>query len=1132
MSSHGDSDDRRPPAAARRKGLNFAPQPLATHGKSRNANPSTEQERPLLPLEERRARVRQEHTKYAAKPQFAPTNDPFPSVSDLGATAEASNSFPVSQQQQQQQQQQRNHDRPKTQDTNDWRATMRAPAPPKRGTGSSDGRPGSSGGFTRRRRDDQDLLPNEVYDQFLVTRTTLGRFEFTPKPGFEHMTPPKAGPKPTATPTPKRERQPKKSSKKKKRSKVPEEIDPKIFEVDLDMYLDPPKKSSKVPEALDPETFELEPDMYLNPPDIVNGVANISVSDEISKAQVEGSSPAPIRQPRGPPSDQPATPAKQNRKSAHDTPHGKAPYFEEHIGHEAALEGVQQGKFYRGLLRISAKARNDAWISVITKEFNDDILLEGDAARNRALNGDDVVVEVTSKPSSDLTEREGRFADRYRGKVVCILERRPLERISGILHPPGYNVSQDKMTDDRTLIQRAQGKRYCLFDPTDTRIPFMEIHENDLPADMRGPNMAFNVLQKRKTIFAVRLLQWEAQRRFPHGAVVAELGGVGEIEAETAAILADCDVDTRDHPAAALADLPDMPWRISEEEIAKRRDFRTTRVVTIDPETARDLDDALSVKPLGNGKWEIGVHIADVSHFVKPDTKLDEIAQSRATTVYMVQRAIPMLPRLLCEELCSLNPAVDRLAFSVTWTLDADGKEVGPRWYGRSVIRSCVRFAYGQAQAVLDGKPWEEAVGKPVDGGHSQADVLSDLQVLLRMSKAMRQRRFAGGALTISAFKLNFRLNRDGLPQVAEVYELKDTNRLIEEFMLFANISVAERITDAFPAHALLRMHPEPKDRPLQQLVQYAAKLGIHLDTSSSHSLQEAFQDLAARAKDDPIVGILNNNAVRSMRRAEYICTGLHEDPDSWKHYALAVPLYTHFTSPIRRYADVVVHRLLQAAIDSVTDPGFEPEACESWAKNCNLRKENSRTAQERSSLLYLCAWVEQKCEQTGHVGPDDGMYVDAIVTAVLDRSVDIVIPSLALDKRIYYNASNLSLAQAIHNPQEEKVDLLWRTPTDRQNRIALRLKEAGDAKEKARPLARGEIRGEKDTSQKYVPGSDTTPTPDQQHPQQPPQAEEDLTPTVKTTLKALDKIVVWIRGDFSSSPCEIVAGFVSPVLQ
>lgn len=369
----------------------------------------------------------------------------------------------------------------------------------------------------------------------------------------------------------------------------------------------------------------------------------------------------------------------------------------------------------------------------------------------------------------------------------------------------------------------------------------------------------------------------------------------------------------------------------------------------------------------------------------------------------------------------------------------------------------------------------------------------------------MRKRRFDNGALTINAFKLNFRLDKNGVPGVAEVYQLKDANRLIEEFMLKANISVAEKIVDSYPEHALLRMHPPPKDRPLKEFVNYAQKLGIHIDSTSSATMQEGFNNLSEMAKTNPMVAVLQNNAVRSMRRAEYMCTGLHEDRESWAHYALAVPLYTHFTSPIRRYADVVVHRLLDHALKAEA-AGFEADDCEEWAKNCNVRKENARTAQDRSSMLYLCAFIEENCRKDDRMGLDTGMEVEAIIIAVRDRSIDIIIPEMALEKRIYYDDS-YSILSISHDLQNETTQVNWRTEQERLE-VIKKLEEEEDSstlskhtKDESKPAGAEEEGAGNHTDR----GAHST------------------------TLHVMDKIRVWLRGDFEVSPCQVNAGFVMP---
>lgn len=384
----------------------------------------------------------------------------------------------------------------------------------------------------------------------------------------------------------------------------------------------------------------------------------------------------------------------------------------------------------------------------------------------------------------------------------------------------------------------------------------------------------------------------------------------------------------------------------------------------------------------------------------------------------------------------------------------------------------------------------------------------------------MRAKRFENGALTINAFKLNFKLNKDGIPGVAEVYELKDANRLIEEFMLKANISVAEKIVDSFPEHALLRMHPAPKDKPLKDFVEYARKLGIHIDSSSSATMQEGFNKLAEMARENPMVSVLQNNAVRSMRRAEYMCTGLHEDRETWAHYALAVPLYTHFTSPIRRYADVIVHRLLDRAL-KLSEAGFEADDCEAWAKNCNVRKENARNAQDRSSMLYLCAYVEDYCRKRDLLGKDEGMEVDAIVVTVRDRSVDVIVPDMALEKRIYY-ADSYAIDSFVHDEEEETTDITWRTEEAR--RQAIRKDEEQSAGTANNNLADREPEGEQGSA---VP-SEGMATLSLSNVQESGGEATQVT-GAKHKITAMSKMRIWLRGDFDTSPCQINAGFVLP---
>ncbi|CAG0897653.1 unnamed protein product [Darwinula stevensoni] len=422
-------------------------------------------------------------------------------------------------------------------------------------------------------------------------------------------------------------------------------------------------------------------------------------------------------------------------------------------------------------------------------------------------------------------------------------------------------------------------------------------------------------------------------------------------------------------------------------------------IFTIDPETARDLDDAVSCERAGNGLYEVGVHIADVSFFVPEDTPLDQEARNRATSVYMVQKVIPMLPRPLCENVCSLNPSEDRLALSVVWTVDADGNVRDER-FGRSIIRSCVKLSYGHAQSIIDARDLREldaCTFPPVTGSHDLAEVYEKVKMLHGISQKLRARRFRNGALRLDQPKLSFTLDHGtGMPNGFFVYELKESNRLIEELMLLANMAAAHRIYRAFPHVAVLRNHVPPQENMLENLREVLAAYGIVIDTSSSTAIQTTLDAYAGKGEfNEARLAILVSLFAKPMQLAKYFCTGMKQDEAEFHHYALNVPMYTHFTSPIRRYPDVLVHRLLAASLGYTQRPTWDPYVVQRVAEHCNTRKEAAKRCSEMSSELFLAAYVRQ-------CGP---VYAKGMVLAVMDHSLDVLIYQLGIVKRVYLDS-------------------------------------------------------------------------------------------------------------------------------
>ncbi|KAI9339345.1 hypothetical protein BDR26DRAFT_975239 [Obelidium mucronatum] len=704
---------------------------------------------------------------------------------------------------------------------------------------------------------------------------------------------------------------------------------------------------------------------------------------------------------------------------------------------EKVEEGLKNKTLHQGLLRINKRSFFDAYVTA--EGFTDDIYIPGKFKRNRAFDGDMVVVQILegAELSKEL-EREEREAvgkkaqederrrnvmieeddggilvaeSRFYGKVVYIMDKKEAHMVIGTLSVdnPGQRGNAPPLTGPVS-----SSVNTIWFRPNDQRVPFIVVPVEHVPIEFLKTPGEFN-----DTLWKVSISKWPAHCQYPYGKVGGMMGLRGEIPVETESLLLENGITWSDFSEEVLACLPPTPWAIPDSEYAIRKDFRSTRIFSVDPLTARDLDDALSVVPLADGTFEVGVHIADVSHFVDINTELDKEAQNRSTTVYLTQKAIPMLPRLLCEELCSLNPGVERLAFSVTWLMDKDANILREPWFGKSVIKSCAKLSYDHAQALIEGKDWTGLPAVEITGGYTIDDVREDTLRLYEFSTKMRARRYEGGALSINSFKLWFSLDNTGNPINTGVYELKDSNRMIEEFMLLANMAVAKKISGAFSTSAILRRHEAPKPRPLKQFIEFAADIGYTIDATTSQTFQSSFD--AIESQD--VQNVLRQLAIKPMQRAKYFCTGLLES-DYWGHYALNVPLYTHFTSPIRRYCDLIVHRQLQAALKAeetkVLPEEVEPHDTDSvghFAQTCNDRKFSSKDAQDASQRLYLCVYLHALSQTPSRgipltgleaiLGRDKrGVLVEALVYRVAERSFDVIVERYGVEKRCWVEES------------------------------------------------------------------------------------------------------------------------------
>ncbi|CAH0480919.1 unnamed protein product [Peronospora belbahrii] len=753
--------------------------------------------------------------------------------------------------------------------------------------------------------------------------------------------------------------------------------------------------------------------------------------------------------------------------------------YAEYLDLDVVLRGLETGGLFQGKLRVNAMYRMDGYISV--DGFSMDVLMKGMQDRNRALDGDLVAIRLRpvsewkplnddsklgthaaeSKPMSSsagvdqnalhslwlpnvqtdqcfikTSSDKEDYVNMLEQTKACVNERikesrrRPTATVVYVLtrgNANGFVGSLEAKTKVKdTNVPLASDDNYAYFNADDLRLPrLIRIPRLQLPDEF----ISHPMLYSKTMLCFCRIKAWPTRQQSPTGEFVKTVGEYTGIETGISAILSKHGLQehTLDFGSSILNELDEKygtsgeKWEIPEDELQKRRDFRETQIFSIDPYNARDLDDALHIRALNDGrtKFEIGVHIADVTHFIEHNSLLDLEARSRGTSVYLVNRVLPMLPRILCEKLCSLQPQVDRLAFSVVWQMNLDGtlvEGVDP-WFGKSVIRSCCKLDYGSAQKMLDGvitgenvEEWEEE-RRPIMGANpniTNATVVQGVKDLWSIGKNRRAMRFETGAVSLNDVKLVFSLDAKGNPIRYGSYELKNSNRLVEEYMLLANYLVAQQLLRAHGPLAFLRHHPPPVLRSMDQTLARLEKSDIKLDGSSTKQLTESLERIRQDCGETTFV-IVQALIIKPMKPAEYMVAGNGACPDSWRHYALNIPYYTHFTSPIRRYADVVVHRLLQESLVGALSSNKDASDCSvtesrmveltSVAQNCNEKKMTSENAEKECDNVFLCAFMR-------HNGDTE---VTGIVVSMGQKSFTVYIMELGIEQRLFLQELDLT---------------------------------------------------------------------------------------------------------------------------
>ncbi|GLB52929.1 ribonuclease R [Neptunitalea chrysea] len=568
------------------------------------------------------------------------------------------------------------------------------------------------------------------------------------------------------------------------------------------------------------------------------------------------------------------------------------------------IEEPERGKYraipnlnyHTGIVDVTG--RGNAY--VICEDLDSDVFIPSNLL-NKALHGDEVEVYVFPRR---------RSSKKIEGEITKIIQRKKVHFVGIVqIHPKFAFVVA---TDFRMY--------------TDIFVP-----KNKLSGAEDGDKVI------------VEINDWPEKADSPYGKVIQVLGKPGEHNTEMHAILAEYGLPY-EFPLEVEHYANQLDTSIKEEEIAKRRDMRKVLTFTIDPKDAKDFDDALSFQVLDNGNFEIGIHIADVSHYVEPGSILDEEAYNRATSVYLVDRVVPMLPEILSNKACSLRPNEEKYTFSAVFEIN-DKSQVVNKWFGRTVTYSDQRFAYEEAQCIIETKENTIPAEISLTGESYTVDdtIVNAVLTLDRLAKIMRSNRMRNGAISFDKVEVKFRLDENSEPVGVYFKEARDSNKLIEEFMLLANRKVAEFIGKQEKTF-VYRIHDEPDDEKLMQLQGIITRFGYSLDFKNRATITSSLNGLLKDVQGKREQNLVDTMAIRSMSKAVYTT-------DNIGHYGLAFDYYSHFTSPIRRYPDVMVHRLLQLYLDGGAS-AKEEEYEEKCRHSSNM--ESLAANAERDSIKYM----------------------------------------------------------------------------------------------------------------------------------------------------------------------------------
>ncbi|KAI6652031.1 Exosome complex exonuclease RRP44 isoform X1 [Oopsacas minuta] len=642
--------------------------------------------------------------------------------------------------------------------------------------------------------------------------------------------------------------------------------------------------------------------------------------------------------------------------------------------------GIRDGNLLQGVYEANRNNYQEGYVSCKINEDYKEMLISGVVNINRAIHGDVVVVETFPEeewraPSGiikeDNTIGDGEEIDEDLKDVMSNIKKTMTGKIVGIL--------EQKRRQFCGVIQYSEyfaHGRHHMFIPDNKAIQKVCIETRQIDT-LKGQRIV------------VKIDTWPRTSRYPEGHLVRMIGTVGDKDVENEVIMLEHDIIFDPFPNSAIKELPAVPWTISEAEYARRRDLRHIPVCSVDPPSCTDIDDALHCIQIPETNLvEIGVHIADVSHFIRPNSVLDTEAARRGTTVYLADKRIDMVPGLLSTNLCSLREGEERLAFSVIWKIDPETAGIIDTIFTKSVIQSKAALSYEAAQERIDDV--------------NQNDVITQgLRQLNAISKKLKQKRIDNGALILASPEVRFQVDTETHEPInLENKKELDTNSMVEEFMLLANVSTAKKTYEFSPNCAILRRHPEPPDHNYKPLLRATESRGLTIDTSSAKALSESLQ--SCTIPNNPFSNtLLKILTTRCMQQAKYFCSGTLKKEEFY-HFGLANEIYTHFTSPIRRYPDILVHRLLASAIgvdppdSSLTDEKITKERCD----NCNFRHTNAQRVGRASVELTTVLLLKGKTYRE-----------EAYVTQVKKNAIRVLVPKYGYEGFVFFEIKDTGVS-------------------------------------------------------------------------------------------------------------------------